>query len=106
MKRIYLSPPHLDGRERELLLQAYESNWIATLGPHVDAFEQEMSEKIGVKHAAALASGTAALHLALLIIGVKQGDVVLCSNLTFVASINAITYVGATPIFIDSDHAT
>jgi len=105
-KRIYLSPPHLDGRERELLLQAFDSNWITTLGPHVDAFEQEMSEKIGIKYAAALASGTAALHLALLIIGVKKGDVVLCSNLTFVASTNAITYVGATPIFIDSDHAT
>jgi len=106
MKRIYLSPPHLNGRERELLLQAYDSNWITTLGPHVDAFEQEMCDKIGVKHAAALASGTAALHLGLLMLGVKQGDEVLCSNLTFVASANAITYAGATPVFIDCDRAT
>jgi len=68
MKRIYLSPPHLDGREREFLLQAYDSNWITTLGPHVDAFEQEICEKTGVRHAAALASGTAALHLALRIL--------------------------------------
>jgi dTDP-4-amino-4,6-dideoxygalactose transaminase len=106
MKRIYLSPPHLDGRERELLLQAFDSNWITTLGPHVDAFEKEMCEKIGIGHAVVLASGTAALHLALLIIGVKQGDVVLCSNLTFVASANAITYVGAIPVFIDCDRTT
>lgn len=106
MKRIYLSPPHLDGRERELLLQAYDSNWITTLGPHVDAFEQEMCRKIGVKHAAALASGTAALHLALLMLGVSQGDEVFCSDLTFAASANAITYLGANPIFIDSERAT
>ena len=73
MKRIYFSPPHLDGRERELLMQAYDSNWITTLGPHVDAFEQEMCEKIGVKYAVALASGTAALHLSLLMLGVERG---------------------------------
>ena len=106
MKRIYLSPPHLDGRERELLLQAYDSNWITTLGPHVDAFEKEICDKIGVKHAAALTSGTAALHLALLILGVGSGDEVLCSDLTFAASANAITYLGAMPVFIDSDRAT
>jgi len=106
MKRIYLSPPHLDGRERELLLQAYESNWITTLGPHVDAFEKEICQKIGVGHAAALASGTAALHLALLMLEVGQGDEVLCSDLTFAASANAITYLGATPVFIDSDPTT
>ena len=105
-KRIYLSPPHLDGHERELLLQAFDSNWITTLGPHVDAFEKEMCEKIGVGHAVALASGTAALHLALLMLGVKQGDAVLCSNLTFVASANAITYAGALPVFIDCDRTT
>lgn len=105
-KRIYLSPPHLDGRERELLLQAFDSNWITTLGPHVDAFEKEMREKIGIKNAVALVSGTAALHLALLILGVKQGDEVLCSNLTFVASVNAITYLGAKPVFIDSNRTT
>jgi dTDP-4-amino-4,6-dideoxygalactose transaminase len=106
MKRIYLSPPHLDGRERELLIEAYESNWITTLGPHVDAFEHEMCEKIGIKYAVALASGTAALHLSLLMLGVERGDVVLCSALTFAASANAIRYCGAEPFFIDSDSHT
>jgi pyridoxal phosphate-dependent aminotransferase EpsN len=105
-KRIYLSPPHLDGRERVLLLQAYDSNWITTLGPHVDAFEEEICQKIAVKHAAALSSGTAALHLALLLLGVERGDEVLCSDLTFAASANAIAYLGAKPVFIDSDHTT
>lgn len=105
-KRIYLSPPNLSGRERELLLEAYDSNWITTLGPHVDAFEREMCEKIGVKDAAALASGTAGLHLALLMLGAKAGDEVLCSDLTFGASANVISYVGATPVFIDSSRDT
>jgi dTDP-4-amino-4,6-dideoxygalactose transaminase len=105
-KRIYLSPPHLDGRERELLLQAFDSNWITTLGPHVDAFEKEICEKIGIKNSVALVSGTAALHLALLILGVEQGDEVLCSNLTFAASANAVTYLGARPVFIDSHPTT
>jgi pyridoxal phosphate-dependent aminotransferase EpsN len=105
-KRIYLSPPHLNGRERELLLQAYESNWITTLGPHVNAFEQEMCEKIGTKHAAALASGTAALHLALMMLGIRPGDEVVCSTLTFSASANAIVYCGASPVFIDSTRTT
>ena len=105
-KRIYLSPPHLNGRERELLLEAYGSNWITTLGPQVDAFELQMCEKIGVKHAVALTSGTAALHLTLLMLGVEPGDEVLCSTLTFSATANAIVYCGATPVFIDSDHET
>ena len=102
-KRLFLSPPHPDGRERELLIQAYESNWITTLGPHVDAFEQGMCEKVGVGHAAALASGTAALHLALVMLGIERGEEVLCSNLTFAATANAIVYCGATPVFIDSN---
>jgi pyridoxal phosphate-dependent aminotransferase EpsN len=105
-KRIYLSPPHLDGRERELMLDAYESNWITTLGPHVDAFESEMSKFTGVPYAAALASGTSALHLALLMLGVQAGDEVLCSTFTFSATANAITYCGATPVFIDSNEST
>lgn len=87
-------------------MQAYDSNWITTLGPHVDAFEQEMCKKIGVKHAAALSSGTAGLHLALLMLAVGRGDVVLCSDLTFAASANVIHYCGAEPIFIDSDRST
>jgi pyridoxal phosphate-dependent aminotransferase EpsN len=105
-KRIYLSPPHLDGRERELLLQAFDSNWITTLGPHVDAFENEICAKVGIENAAALSSGTAALHLALLILGVGAGDEVICSDLTFAASANAIAYLGASPVFIDSDRTT
>ena len=105
-KRIFLSPPHLDGNERELLLQAFDSNWITTLGPQVDAFEKEICEWTGIASAAALASGTAALHLALIQLGVGPGDEVLCSDLTFAASANAIAYVGGVPVFIDSDDAT
>jgi dTDP-4-amino-4,6-dideoxygalactose transaminase len=105
-KRIYLSPPDLDGRERDLLIEALESNWITTLGPQVDAFEQEICKKIGIKSAVALASGTAGLHLVLLLLGVGPGDEVLCSDLTFAASGNAIAYLGAKPVFIDSDHTT
>lgn len=105
-RRVYLSPPHLDGRERELLLQAFDSNWITTLGPEVDAFERDICALTGLNHAAALSSGTAALHLALLMLGVGPGDDVLCSDLTFVASANAIVYVGASPVFIDSERAS
>jgi dTDP-4-amino-4,6-dideoxygalactose transaminase len=102
-ERIYLSPPHMEGGERELLLDAFDSNWIAPLGPHVDQFEQEFAAKVGVAHAVALASGTAALHLALILAGVKRGDCVWTNSLTFAATANAITYVGAVPVFIDSD---
>lgn len=106
MKRIYLSPPDLDGRERELMLDAYDSNWITTLGPQVNAFERDICIRTGVPYAVALSSGTAALHLALLLIGVKQGDEVLCSTFTFAASANPITYCGASPVFLDSDTTT
>ena len=105
-KRIILSPPHLDGRERGLLLEALDSNWITTLGPQVEAFERELCEKIGVKHAVALASGTAGLHLSLLVAGVGRGDTVLCSDLTFAATANAVVYCGASPVFIDSARET
>ena len=101
--RRYLSPPHMSGFEKEFVTEAFDSNWIAPLGPMVDYFEKEMGEYIGIGHATALSSGTAALHLALLLLGVKTGDEVLCSTLTFSASANAITYVGAKPVFIDSD---
>ena len=87
--------------ERELLLDAFDSNWIAPLGPHVDAFEKEFAEAIGVPHAVALSSGTAALHLGLQGLGVGRGDDVLTATMTFAATANAITYVGATPVFID-----
>ncbi len=106
MARIYLSPPHMGPDERQLLLDAFDSNWVAPLGPHVDAFEREFAAKVGVAHAGALSSGTAALHLALLILGVKPGDEVITSTLTFAATANAITYAGATPVFVDSDAAT
>jgi len=104
--RIYLSPPHMRERDRELLLDAFDSNWIAPLGPHVEAFEQEFSRAVGVPHAAALSSGTAALHLALRLLDVGPGDTVLCSDLTFAATANAICYLGATPVFIDADAAS
>ena len=103
MNRIYLSPPHMSGREQEFVNDAFTSNWIAPLGPHVDAFEKEFAEIVGVSNAAALSSGTAALHLALRIIGVRTGDEVLCSSLTFSASANPIVYEGGTPVFIDAD---
>lgn len=101
MARVYLSPPHMGPEERALLLDAFDSNWVAPLGPHVDAFERELAAKIGVKHAVALSSGTAALHLALQLLGVGPGDEVVTSTLTFAATANAITYVGASPVFVD-----
>jgi pyridoxal phosphate-dependent aminotransferase EpsN len=104
--RIHLSPPELAGTELELLTDAVRSNWIAPLGPHVDAFEREMCAVLDVPHAVALSSGTAALHLALLVLGVGAGDEVWCSTLTFSATANAIRYAGATPVFVDSDRAT
>lgn len=105
-KRVYLSPPHMGPDERNLLLDAFDSNWIAPLGPHVDAFEREFCETTGVSHAAALSSGTAALHLALMMLGVGSGDEVLVSTLTFAASANVVTYLGATPVLIDSERET
>jgi dTDP-4-amino-4,6-dideoxygalactose transaminase len=104
--RILLSPPHLDGDERELLLDALDSNWIAPLGPHVDAFETELAERAGRRYAVALSSGTAALHLGLLTLGVGPGDEVVVPTLTFAATANAVTYVGATPVLLDADPAS
>jgi pyridoxal phosphate-dependent aminotransferase EpsN len=101
MPRTYLSPPDVGSEERRLLLDAFDSNWIAPLGPHVEAFEREFAEAVGVPHAVALSSGTAALHLALQVLGVGRGDDVLTSTMTFAATANAITYVGATPAFVD-----
>jgi len=104
--RIYLSPPHMGHEEREFLLEAFDSNWIAPLGPHVDAFEQEIAARVGMANAAALSSGTAALHLALRLLGVGPGDEVVVSSLTFAATVNPVIYQGATPVFIDSEAAT
>jgi pyridoxal phosphate-dependent aminotransferase EpsN len=92
--------------ERQLLLEAFDSNWIAPLGPHVDAFERELAARVGVPHAAALSSGTAALHLALELLGVGRGDEVYVATLTFAASANPVVYQGATPVFLDSERET
>ena len=102
-RRTYLSAPHLGDDEAPLVREAFESNWIAPLGPHVDAFERELAQCVGMRHAAATSSGTAALHLGLRLLGVGPADVVLCSSLTFVASANPIRQLGATPVFVDSE---
>jgi dTDP-4-amino-4,6-dideoxygalactose transaminase len=101
MSRIYLSPPHLSGHERELVAEAFDSNWIAPLGPMVDAFERELAQAVEVGHAAALSSGTAALHLALRLLGVGPGDEVLCPTLTFAGTAFPVVYEGARPVFLD-----
>lgn len=106
MPRIYLSPPELAGTELQLLTDALTSNWIAPLGPHVDAFEVEMAARLDVPHALALTTGTAGLHLALEVLGAGPGDEVWMSSFTFAATANATKYVGATPVFVDSDVAT
>ena len=96
----------MGAEERALLLDAFDSNWIAPLGPHVDAFEREIAARVGVGAAAALSSGTGGLHLALILLGVGVGDEVIVSDLTFAASANVVRYVGATPVFVDADEAT
>ncbi|PSB11519.1 pyridoxal phosphate-dependent aminotransferase [Pleurocapsa sp. CCALA 161] len=103
---ILLSTPHIGEQELKFVQEAFETNWVAPVGPHIDAFEQEFSQIVGAKHAAALSSGTAALHLALKLVGVKPGDEVFCSTFTFIASVSPITYLGATPVFIDSDRTS
>ena len=102
-KPILLSTPHMGDREHQFVTEAFETNWIAPIGPHVDAFEQEFCLTVGSSHATAVSSGTAALHLALKLVGVGAGDEVFCSSLTFSASANPIAYLGAKPVFIDSD---
>ena len=103
---IFLSPPHVGAEERALLLAAFDSNWIAPAGPDLALFETEFAEVVDMPHAVALSSGTAALHLALLVVGVRAGQSVLVSDLTFAATANAVTYVGARPVFVDSDRAS
>jgi len=101
--RVYLSPPDVGDMEKQYVLEALDSGWVAPLGPHVDQFESELAELVGVDHAVALSSGTAALHLALLGVGVQQGDEVVVASMTFGATAFAATYVGATPVFVDSE---
>lgn len=106
MNRIYLSPPDVGEDERKALLEALDSNWIAPLGPHVDSFEAAVAELVGVPYAVALSSGTAALHLALALLGVGRDDEVLVPTFTFVASASAALYLGARPVLVDSDPTT
>ncbi len=106
MKRIYLSSPHMGGNEIKYVKEAFETNWIAPIGPNIDLFEKAIAEYSGVPHVAALSSGTAAIHLALIILGVKKDDEVICSSFTFAGSCNPIIYQGAKPIFIDSESET
>ncbi|HWZ22713.1 MAG TPA: aminotransferase class I/II-fold pyridoxal phosphate-dependent enzyme [Cytophagaceae bacterium] len=105
-KRIYLSPPHLGDNELKYIKDAFEQNWITTSGDNLDAFEKEICNNAGVENCVALNSGTAAIHLALLSLGIEKGDEVICSSFTFIASANPIVYVGATPVFVDSETDT
>ncbi len=101
--RIFLSSPHMSGYEMLLVQDAFASNWVAPLGPHVDGFERELAAATGTMHAVALSSGTAAIHLALLAMGVQPGDWVLCQSFTFAGTLNPVMYTGATPVLIDSE---
>lgn len=105
-KRIYLASPTMHGEEQEFIKEAFDTNWVAPLGPNVDAFEKELAEYVGSPHAAALSAGTAAIHLAVKLLGIGQGDYAFCSSLTFSASCNPVVYEKATPIFIDSEPDT
>jgi dTDP-4-amino-4,6-dideoxygalactose transaminase len=104
--KIWLSSPHMGGAEQKYVNEAFETNWIAPLGPHVNAFEHDLAEYTGAKYAAALSSGTGALHLALIMLGVQRGDEVICQSMTFSASANPIAYLGALPVFVDSERDT
>ena len=101
--RVYLSPPHMNGREMGYIEQAFATNWIAPLGENIDAFEDAVQRFVGMPHALALSSGTAAMHLAMMSLGIGSGDIVLCADVTFAASCNPIVYQGAEPVFIDCD---
>ena len=106
-EKIWLSSPHMGGSEQDYVNEAFDTNWIAPLGPNVNAFEYAISQKLGDEvHVAALSSGTAAIHLGLQLLGVEQGDEVLCQSFTFSASANPIMYLGATPVFVDSEKDT
>ncbi|EOP12156.1 MULTISPECIES: aminotransferase class I/II-fold pyridoxal phosphate-dependent enzyme [Bacillus] len=105
-KRIYLSSPHMSGNEQKYVQNAFDTNWVAPLGPNVDEFEREFASFVGVRGGTAVSSGTAAIHLALRLLGIQKGDTVFCSSFTFVASANPIVYLGAEPVFIDSEPET
>ena len=103
-KRIYLASPHMGALEKIFVNEAFDTKWVAPLGPNVNNFEKEVAEYVGAKHASALVSGTSAIHLAIKLLGIKEGDTVFCSDLTFAASCNPIMYEKATPVFIDSEY--
>ncbi len=105
-KKIWLSSPHMSGKEQKYVQEAFDTNWIAPLGPNVDGFENELSEYLNISNTVVLSSGTAAIHLALIILGIKQDDEVLVSTFTFSATVNPIIYQNATPVFIDSEEDT
>ena len=107
-KKIWLASPHMsdEGYEMQYVQEAFDTNWVAPLGPNVNEFEKELAAKVGSKHAAAMTSGTGAIHLALKAAGVGEGDIVFCPTLTFSATANPIIYQNATPVFIDSDYET
>ena len=105
-KRIYLSSPTMHGKEQEYVKEAFDTNWVAPLGPNVNGFEKELAEYAGISHAAALDSGTAAIHLSLKLAGVQEGDVVFVPTLTFSATCNPVVYEKALPVFIDSEEET
>jgi dTDP-4-amino-4,6-dideoxygalactose transaminase len=105
-KRIYLSPPHMSGGEMKYIREAFDQNWVAPLGPNVDGFEEAIARFSGVDHVAVLNSGTAAIHLALIMLGVGPGDEVIASTFTFSATVNPIRYLGATPVLVDSEPDT
>ncbi len=105
-KKIYLASPTMHGEEQEFIKEAFDTNWVAPLGPNVSAFEKELADYVGISHASALSAGTAAIHLALRILGVGEGDVVFVSSLTFSATCNPIVYEKGTPVFIDSETDT
>lgn len=105
-KKIYLSSPTMHGEEQKFIQEAFDTNWVAPLGPNVNAFEKEMAEYVGIAHASALSAGTAAIHLALRILGIGEGDVVFVPSLTFSATCNPVVYEKGTPVFIDSETDT
>ena len=105
-KKIYLCSPHMGGGEMKYVKEAFDSNWVAPLGPNVDAFERELCVATGANHVAALSSGTAAIHLSLIMLGVGPGDYVIGTSFTFSATVNPIAYLGATPVLIDSEPGT
>jgi dTDP-4-amino-4,6-dideoxygalactose transaminase len=104
--KIWLSSPHMGGSEQTFVNEAFENNWIAPLGPNVDGFEADLARYTSTTHAAALSAGTAALHLALIMLNVKAGDEVICQSMTFSATANPIAYLGAVPVFVDSERET